>query len=114
MGHQIEERGATGAVVALSGRLDLSAAGSVRELFAGLIGQDRRRIVVDLGNVEFIDSSGLGALISGLKAARVAGGTLAIARPNDQARLVLELTTLDRVLVPHPTVEAALDQAGVG
>lgn len=114
MENRIEERGSHGAVVALTGRLDLGAAGQVRELFAGLIKQERRRIVVDLGDVDFIDSSGLGALISGLKAARVAGGTLVIARPNEQARLVLELTTLDRVLVPYGTVDEALAQAGVG
>jgi hypothetical protein len=51
---------------------------------------------------------GLGALIGGLKAARLAGGDLRYTRPGEQARLVLELTRLDRVLRPYPTVEDAL------
>jgi anti-sigma B factor antagonist len=58
--------------------------------------------------VNFIDSSGLGALISGLKSARQAGGDLRIANPGEQARVVLKLTTLDRVLRPYDSVEDAL------
>ncbi len=52
------------------------------------------RIVVDLSETEFIDSSGLGALIAGLKIARKAGGDLCIAAPTQQVCTVLELTTL--------------------
>jgi anti-sigma B factor antagonist len=64
--------------------------------------------VIDLDAVTFIDSSGLGALIGGLKAARQAGGDLRIARPNQQARVILQLTTLERVLKPYTTIEEAL------
>ena len=58
--------------------------------------------------VSFVDSSGLGALISGMKATRIAGGDLRIAQVGDQARLILELTTLDKVMKIYPTVEEAL------
>jgi anti-sigma B factor antagonist len=75
---------------------------------AEAVEQGRSHLIVDLGAVSFIDSSGLGALISGLKAARAAGGYLRIARPNDQARLILELTTLHRVLPPYRSVQEAL------
>ena len=95
------------AVVRLVGRLDLLTAADVKQRLARAAA-DYRRLVVDLGQVTFIDSSGLGALVGGLKAARVAGGDLRIARPGDQARTVLELTTLDRVLRPYPTVDEAL------
>lgn len=66
-----------------------------------------KRLVVDLGEVSFVDSSGLGALVGGLKAGRH-GGDLRIARPAEQARTILELTTLNRVLRPYATVEEAL------
>jgi len=66
------------------------------------------RLVVDLGAVTFIDSSGFGALIGGLKAARQAGGDLRIARPTNQALVVLKLTSLDRVLRPFASVEEAV------
>jgi len=65
------------------------------------------RIVVDLSAVDFIDSSGLGALIGGLKAARQEGGDLRIACAGDQVKAVLKLTNLDRILAPYGTVEEA-------
>ena len=67
------------------------------------------RLIVDLGETTFLDSSGLGALIGGLKAARQAGGDLRLARPGEQARVVLQLTALDRVLPAYESVAQALD-----
>ena len=68
----------------------------------------KARLVVDLHAVDFIDSSGLGALIGGLKPARQQGGDLRIAAAGDQVRAVLKLTNLDRILSPYATVEEAL------
>ena len=99
------------AVVRLVGRLDLVSAAEVKQRLSRAIVEGHHRLVVDLGEVTFIDSSGLGALIGGLKAARFQKGDLRIARPGEQARVVLELTTLDRVLRPYPTVEDALADA---
>ncbi len=96
------------AVVRLGGRLDLLSAAEVKQQLTQAVAGGHRRLVVDLGEVDFVDSSGLGTLVGGLKAARIAGGDLRIARPNDQARTILELTTLNRVLRPYPTVEEAL------
>jgi anti-anti-sigma factor len=95
-------------VASLSGRLDLLSAIDVKRRLAETITDGQRTIVVDLQAVTFIDSSGLGALIGALKAARLAGGDLRIARPQEQARVILQLTTLDRVLRPYTTVEEAL------
>ena len=96
------------AVVRLIGRLDLPVAAVVKDRLAKVVADGHPRLVVDLGEVSFVDSSGLGALIGGLKAARLAGGDLRLARPADQARLILGLTTLDRVLQLCGTVEEAL------
>jgi anti-sigma B factor antagonist len=67
-----------------------------------------RRLVVDLGEVSFVDSTGLGAVIGGLRVARQAGGDLRVARANRQVLLVLDLTSLNRVLRPYSSVEAAV------
>jgi anti-sigma B factor antagonist len=104
----VEPRSDGVAVVRLVGRLDLASSEAVKQQLVQAVGSGHRRLVVDLDGVDFLDSSGLGALIGGLKVARVARGNLRIARPNDQVRLVLELTTLDRVLYPYNTVEEAL------
>jgi anti-anti-sigma factor len=109
---EVQQNGNRLAVVRLIGRLDLLSAASLKQRLAQEVAEGRQHIIVDLIDVEFIDSSGLGALIGGLKAARVAGGDLRIARPREQARTVLRLTTLDRVLRGYETVEeAAVDYA---
>jgi anti-sigma B factor antagonist len=96
-------------VAHVTGRIDLLSASNFKRLLVDAIGGGQSRLVVDLNDVTFIDSSGLGALIGVLKAARQAGGDMRIARPTEQAKVVLDLTTLDRVLTPYPTVDAALD-----
>ena len=98
-------------VVRPEGRLDLLSAAELKRLLVEEVGAGQNRLVVDLLGVTFIDSSGLGALIGGLKATRTAGGNLRLARAGEQALTILELTTLDRVLRPYPTVEAALAAA---
>lgn len=105
---KVENRAGEIAVVRLAGRLDLLSAADVKQRLSKAVSDGRRRLVVDLEEVGFIDSSGLGALIGGLKAARLAGGDLRIAGAGDQATVILELTTLDRVLRPYSTVEEAL------
>jgi anti-sigma B factor antagonist len=55
-----------------------------------------------------IDSSGLGALIGGLKQGRQAGGDLRIAGAPERVRMVLSLTNLDRVLRPYDDLASAI------
>ncbi|NGP04194.1 STAS domain-containing protein [Rhodococcus sp. 14C212] len=96
-------------VVRPEGRLNMVAAPRLREQLRGLVEGGSARVVVDLGATEFIDSSGLGALVSGLKAARQAGGDLRLASPTAQVRSVLSLTSLDRVLRTYDSADAAFD-----
>jgi anti-sigma B factor antagonist len=96
------------AVIRPRGRLTMVVTQQLRTLIDETVQGGRTRIVVDLGSCEFIDSSGLGALIAGLKTARQAGGDLRIAGVGPQIATVLRLTNLDRVLRPHDTVLGAL------
>lgn len=97
------------AVIALDGRLTATAAPLLRKAVNDLVTAGNTRIVIDLGAVSFVDSSGLGALVGGLKTARVAGGDLRIAAVPEAVTTVLRLTNLDRVLRDHPTPESAFD-----
>jgi anti-sigma B factor antagonist len=90
------------AVASLDGRLNMASAGRLREAVNTAVAGGHNRIAVDLTNVEFMDSSGLGALVNGLKTAREAGGDLRIAAPNEQVRLVLQLTNMERFLTMVP------------
>ena len=94
-------------VLAPEGKFNLVEAPLLKARVDDLIVAGSAKIVVDLQRVDFIDSSGLGALIGGLKAARQAGGDLRIAAAGPQVVAVLKLTNLDRILIPHITAEAA-------
>ena len=96
-------------IVQPQGRLNMVAAPKLRELLTSIVGDGDTRIVVDLSSTEFIDSSGLGALISGLKTARQAGGDLRIAAPTTQVETVLSLTNLNRVLKSYASAEIAFN-----
>jgi anti-sigma B factor antagonist len=104
----VEGQQSGAAIVRLAGRLDLLSAAEVRQQLMATVAAGHPHLVVDLADVEFMDSTGLGCLVSGLKVARLAGGDLRLARPPDQARTILQLTTLDRVLRPYDTTEEAL------
>jgi anti-anti-sigma factor len=92
-----------------TGRLNLTTAPSLRSQLHGLIAAGHTNVVVDLADTEAVDSSGIGALISSLKAARAAGGDLRITAPNDQVRRVLKLTNLGLVLVVHTDPDDPFD-----
>lgn len=96
-------------VLRLDGRLNMVAAPRLKSAIDDLVDGGSAHVVVDLAGVVFMDSSGLGALIAGLKKARQANGDLRVAAPNEQVLTVLRLTNLDRVLRPHDSVEAATD-----
>ena len=104
---EASQQRATGVVV-LTGRLDLMAAADLKAKIQRLVADGFSQLVVDLEKVPFIDSSGLGALVGSLKTARNAGGDVRIARPAEQIRYILQVSTLDRVLTPYATVEEAL------
>jgi anti-sigma B factor antagonist len=94
-------------VVEAKGEVDLYTAPRLKEQLVQLVGGGRSRIAVDLEQVEFLDSTGLGVLIGGLKRAREAGGELALAGPREPVRKVLSITGLDRVFPIHESVDHA-------
>lgn len=103
---------ASGATVLIAtGRLNLSSAASLRTQLSELIAAGKTQVVVDLSRADAVDSSGVGALIAALKAARAAGGDLRISAPNDQVKSVLRLTNLSRVLLVQPDADAPFETA---
>lgn len=105
----VDRRDTGMAVVTPQGRLTMVSARRFKELLTELVATGHPRIVVDLAETTFLDSSGLGALIAGLKSARQASGDLRIARPTAAVVTVLELTNMDKVLRARDDVERAFD-----
>ncbi len=71
-----------------------------------------KQVVVDLGGVNFMDSSGLGALIATFKRVAERGGDMNLARPQPSVKMVLEITRTNRILRLCGSVEEALRAAG--
>ncbi len=95
-------------VIGPTGRLDMLAARELKDRVNDALAGGGKPIVVDLGEVSFIDSTGLGALVSGLRAARQVGSDLRIARATKQVLTVLQITRIDRIIRPYPTIEEAI------
>ncbi len=78
-------------------RLDLVGANAMKEQFISLLRKQCNLWIIDMANVEFIDSSGLSALVIGLKIAREHGYRLALCNLNPTVKMTFEITQLDRV-----------------
>ena len=100
------------AVIRGNGRLNMLTASRLDRTVKNVMDRGSTRIVLDLSRVEFLDSTGLGAIISGMKAARAKGGDLRLVAPGPQPTLVLTMTHLDRVLQPYRDVESAFEEVG--
>jgi anti-sigma B factor antagonist len=107
---ELEHPSSEQVIVRPMGRIDVESAPALRDSLKQIADTSPKLIVVDLDGVEFIDSSGLSALVSGLKATRQGGGSICLSRPHPQALTALRLTLLDRVFPIFPSVEEALEQ----
>src|SRR5260370_13983991 len=96
-------------VLAPSGRLDVVGAPALKEAVSEAMKQNGHpRLVIDMEGVTFVDSSGLGSVVSALNQVRTSKGDLSLAPPNQHVRAVLEPPALDRVFPYVSTVEDAL------
>ena len=68
----------------------------------------KKRIVVDLSDVKFINSSGLAMLIGGLNTIRKSGGEMKLARASEKIETLLQMTKLNTVFDIHKTVNDAV------
>ncbi len=111
LGLEVRFLSATRAVIAARGRMNAMTAPAMKSRIKELIDEGRTEIVCDLREVSFVDSSGLSALVSGLKATqatREQGGFLKVAGANEQVARIFKLTMLDRVFEMYASSDAAL------
>lgn len=101
-------------VVSLNGALNARSAEEAKQNFRNLVEEGITQVIVDLNEVPFIDSSGLAALVSGLKTLGGEASNLKLAAPQSQARLLFELTMFDRVFEIHDTVDDAIQSLNTG
>lgn len=89
-------------------RLDAHNSGELKVVMQQLFESGRQSLLIDLQKVRFIDSSGLGALVSGFKNATTNQGTLKLSSLQPQVKSMFELTRLHRVFEIFATRDDAL------
>lgn len=94
-------------VIRPEGDLDVYTVGSLRDAIGTMIEEGSTKLVVDLDSVPFMDSSGLGALMGGVRRLREAGGDLAIACTREQHLKLFTITGFGEGVSIAPTVEEA-------
>ncbi|MBD5605639.1 MAG: STAS domain-containing protein [Candidatus Eremiobacteraeota bacterium] len=92
----------------LGGSLDIATSPSLRATLMEAADRDNHEIVVDLSQLEFLDSTGLGALIGAHKRAAEHGGSVRLVAHEGQILRLLRITGLLEVFAVYPSVDAAL------
>jgi len=105
---KIEERDAAVLISVKEERLDAHNSGELKAQMLNLFEEGKNNLVVDLEEVRFVDSSGLGSLVSGFKNASARSGNLKLCGLQPQVKSMFELTRLHRVFEIYPAVDEAL------
>ena len=95
-------------VISVEGEVDASNSIDLGDSLDQLLAEGHKKLVVDLGEVGFIDSSGLATLIRVFKHARADSGDVCLASLQPPVKRAFELTRLDRVFVLHPDAATAV------
>jgi len=95
-------------VVVVGGEIDVYTAPKLREQLIDLVSAGSYHIVVDMENVEFLDSTGLGVLVGGLKRVRAHDGSLRLVCTQERILKIFRITGLTKVFPIHASVDEAV------
>lgn len=95
-------------VLDVTGEVDVYSAPELRERLAETLSAAAPSLVVNLSEVSFLDSTGIGTLVSGLNRAVQFGGKLTLVCDQERILKLFRITGLDTVFTIRPTVEDAL------
>jgi anti-sigma B factor antagonist len=102
----VEPLAGGGTVVQIEGDLDLATSSGLSEALAGT--DSSSRIVIDLSECTFLDSSALRVLVAAARTTQEAGGEIALVAKDAAILRVLEIAAVDTLLPVHETLESAL------
>ncbi len=95
-------------LVAVRGEIDLFTAPELKQVLTEAVEQGKSRVVVDLSETTFLDSTALGVLIGAVKRLRSREGALAIVNRDQSIAKTFEITGLDQVFTILPSRDEAL------
>ena len=95
-------------IIDVGGEIDIYTAPRLRELLIDLVSKNNYQLVVNMDKVEFLDSTGLGVLVGGLKRVRAHDGSLDLVCTQERILKIFRITGLTKVFGIHPTVDQAI------
>lgn len=95
-------------VLGVGGEIDVYTAPQLRERLIELVEGGQQHIVVDMEQVEFLDSTGLGVLVGGLKRVRAQDGSLRLVCGQERILKIFRITGLEKVFGIYPSVDEAV------
>ena len=98
-------------VVDLAGEIDVYTSPKVKDALTDLIDRGVYNLVINLEKVRYIDSTGLGVLIGGLKRVREHGGTVNLVCTNPQIKKIFDITGLVKIFGIYDAEDAAMKAA---
>jgi anti-sigma B factor antagonist len=107
LGLEVDDSHPPYTVLAVQGEVDVYTAPRLREKLVELVSQGRHEIIVNLDGVDFLDSTGLGVLVGGLKRLRSHDGDLGLVCTQQRILKVFEITGLTKVFTISDSVQAA-------
>lgn len=95
-------------IVVVGGEIDVYTAPRLRDKITELVGSGVYDLVIDMEAVEFLDSTGLGVLVGGLKKVRAHGGSLRLVCTQERLLKIFRITGLAKVFSIHSSAEGAV------
>lgn len=98
-------------IVSIYGELDVATAPTLRERLIALVGEGSHKLILDLEGVDFLDSTGLGTIISALKRVRTHGGDMRLVSTQPRIKRLFDITGLDKAVPLLPSIDAAIAES---
>lgn len=95
-------------ILEVGGEIDVYTAPKLRDAISDLVAEGKYHLVVDMEKVDFLDSTGLGVLVGGLKKVRGHGGTMQLICTQERLLKIFRITGLAKVFTIHDNQESAL------
>ena len=96
-------------LVAVGGEIDVYTAPKLRDKITELVNAGQHQLIIDMEKVDFLDSTGLGVLVGGLKKVRAQDGSMELVCSQDRLLKIFRITGLAKVFTIHDSEATALD-----
>ena len=100
-------------ILAIEGEVDVYTSPQLKQDITQLAEKGVKHLIINLSQVEYLDSTGLGVLIGGLKRLRENEGNMALVGPGMRISRIFEITGLDKIFDIYPSEEEAAAKEGV-